>query len=120
MKLELLDTSFGYRERTVVSHLSATFHESRMVGILGNNGIGKSTLLKGILGLNPVRSGRVLLDGESIPEMSPQVRACRLAYLEQQAKLSLAHDRRARYFTGSSSLTALAVVMRKSSSRPCK
>lgn len=85
MKLELLDTSFGYRERTVVSHLSATFHESRMVGILGNNGIGKSTLLKGILGLNPVRSGRVLLDGESIPEMSPQVRACRLAYLEQQA-----------------------------------
>ena len=37
-----------------------------LVGIIGPNGAGKSTLIKAIFGLVPVRSGRVLLEGDEI------------------------------------------------------
>ena len=37
-----------------------------LVGIIGPNGAGKSTLVKAVFGLVPVRSGKVLLDGEDI------------------------------------------------------
>jgi branched-chain amino acid transport system ATP-binding protein len=41
-----------------------------LVGIIGPNGAGKSTMLKALFGLIPVRSGRVLLNGEDITGMA--------------------------------------------------
>lgn len=85
MTLALHDVTFGYQDRTIVSGLSAAFLTGRVVAILGNNGIGKSTLLKGILGLIPTRAGHVMIDNKSVHSMPPAQRAQRLAYLEQQA-----------------------------------
>lgn len=42
--------------------------------IVGPNGAGKSTAMKAVFGMLDVRQGRVLLDGEDITELSPQVR----------------------------------------------
>src|SRR3954466_11005934 len=43
--------------------------------LLGRNGVGKTTLLKCLMGLLPIRSGTISLDGASIADMPPYVRA---------------------------------------------
>ncbi|HEV3240466.1 MAG TPA: urea ABC transporter ATP-binding subunit UrtE [Casimicrobiaceae bacterium] len=43
--------------------------------LLGRNGVGKTTLLKCLMGLLPIRSGEVKLDGASISAMPPYARA---------------------------------------------
>ena len=43
--------------------------------ILGRNGVGKTTLLKSLMGLVPIRNGSIELDGESIQDATPYERA---------------------------------------------
>ncbi len=44
------------------------------VGLLGPNGAGKTTLLRVAIGLIPVKSGTVMLDGEDVTKMRPNRR----------------------------------------------
>jgi urea transport system ATP-binding protein len=59
--------------------------ESRsVVCLMGRNGVGKTTLLKAVMGLLPVRGGRVVLDGADITRWSPDRRArAGLGYVPQ-------------------------------------
>ena len=51
---------------------------------MGHNGAGKTTLLRAAVGLLPVRSGRILLDGEDVTGLAPHKRVRRgLAYVPQ-------------------------------------
>ncbi len=43
--------------------------------VLGRNGVGKTTLLKSLMGLVPIRSGRIEFDGRSIEKTTPYERA---------------------------------------------
>jgi urea transport system ATP-binding protein len=53
--------------------LSAALGEVTVV--LGRNGVGKTTLLKSLMGLVPVRSGQILLKGADISKATPDARA---------------------------------------------
>lgn len=46
-----------------------------VTALLGRNGVGKTTLLKCLTGLLPIRSGRILLDGQDISSLAPHRRA---------------------------------------------
>ncbi|MDQ1645537.1 MAG: zinc/manganese transport system ATP-binding protein [Cryptosporangiaceae bacterium] len=61
--VEVRDASVVLGGRTVWSGVGATVAAGEFVAILGPNGVGKSTLLKAILGLVPVSSGTVRLLG---------------------------------------------------------
>ena len=50
----------------ILNGASLELHRGELVGIIGPNGAGKSTLVKALFGLVPVRSGRVVLDGDDI------------------------------------------------------
>ncbi len=54
---ELQQASFGYGDTPVIPPLDLTIMRGDKIGILGRNGIGKSTLLKGLLGRLEPRSG---------------------------------------------------------------
>jgi branched-chain amino acid transport system ATP-binding protein len=41
-------------------------HSGETIGLMGRNGMGKTTLIRTLLGLLPAQSGRVLLDGEDV------------------------------------------------------
>ena len=43
--------------------------------VLGRNGVGKTTLLKSLMGLVPTRSGRIVFDGKTIEKTTPYERA---------------------------------------------
>jgi urea transport system ATP-binding protein len=52
--------------------------------LLGRNGVGKTTLLKCIMGVLPLKSGRVVMDGQEVSRMAPYGRAHRgMAYVPQ-------------------------------------
>jgi lipopolysaccharide export system ATP-binding protein len=77
-----------YRKRTVVSDVSLTVESGEVVGLLGPNGAGKTTCFYMILGLVPIDSGKVTLDGEDLTHL-PIFRRSRLglSYLPQEASI---------------------------------
>lgn len=56
---ELIGVNFGFPEKPIVSDFSTTIMRGDKVGLLGPNGIGKSTLLKLILGELSPQSGKI-------------------------------------------------------------
>ena len=76
--LELQNVSFVVdndgEQREILKDINLTINE-RFVAVTGPNGGGKSTLARVIAGINKPTSGRILLDGEDITEMSITERA---------------------------------------------
>lgn len=64
--LALEDVRVGYGPTFQLSDVSFTVGPGEVVGLIGPNGGGKSTLLKAIAGVLGIRSGRILLDGQDI------------------------------------------------------
>ncbi len=64
-RLEWRAVDAGYDERTVLHDVSARLGARQSVAVLGPNGSGKTTLFKAAIGLIPLTSGEVLVDGSS-------------------------------------------------------
>lgn len=62
--IEVHGASFGYSDRVVVADVDLTVAAGETLAIVGGNGCGKSTLIKGLLGLNDQLGGEVVLFGE--------------------------------------------------------
>jgi branched-chain amino acid transport system ATP-binding protein len=73
--LEVADLRSGYDGIPVVAGLSLKVHEREFVGILGHNGMGKTTLLRTLIGLLPATSGEIRFQGASIGHDPPHRRA---------------------------------------------
>lgn len=69
--LDLTDLSSGYGETQVLHGLGLRAEPGRVLAILGRNGASKSTTLKTIMGLLPVRGGSVSFDGKPISGLAP-------------------------------------------------
>ncbi|MEJ8570083.1 ABC transporter ATP-binding protein [Microbaculum marinum] len=59
----------GYGDRSVVAEISFTIEPGRIMALFGHNGAGKSTILKSLLGLIPVSSGTITLDGHNLERL---------------------------------------------------
>ena len=56
----------GYGRVPILHGLDFAIHEGEIVGILGHNGMGKSTLLKTLMGLVPTTGGTITFDGVDV------------------------------------------------------
>ncbi len=82
--LQLHDVVAGYGPTTVLDHLCLDLDERERLAMIGRNGVGKTTALRAIMGLVPLRQGRILFQGEDISALSPHERAQRgLGYVPQ-------------------------------------
>ncbi|GGB02706.1 urea ABC transporter ATP-binding subunit UrtE [Agarivorans gilvus] len=64
--LQLSDYSVAYGQSEVISELNFSLKPNEIVAILGRNGMGKTTLMKSLIGMIPSRSGNVELAGKSL------------------------------------------------------
>lgn len=64
--LKLKNMCSYYGESCVIDNLSIDVPKGKIVGLIGRNGVGKSTTLKSIMGIVKTPKGDILLDGESI------------------------------------------------------
>ena len=72
MILEVKDGCFGYFGQPVIfDHINLSLEKGHILAILGPNGIGKTTLLKCMIGLLPWKRGQTLLNGQNIAKMKP-------------------------------------------------
>jgi branched-chain amino acid transport system ATP-binding protein len=67
--LELVNLSTGYTDVPVVKSVSVEVGPGELVALLGSNGSGKTTVLKGALGFLPAWEGRVMLLGNDITDL---------------------------------------------------
>jgi branched-chain amino acid transport system ATP-binding protein len=75
--LEARGIDIGYGAFEVLHKVDLAVGERRIVGLFGHNGAGKSSLLKGIYGLLPVRAGQVTFAGENTTNDRPFRQAVR-------------------------------------------
>lgn len=64
--IELIDLCKSFNGQMVLDHLSLTIPTGQISVVIGKSGVGKSVLLKHIIGLLKPDSGRVLVDGQDI------------------------------------------------------
>jgi len=64
--LSLRDVNTFYGESHILQNLSFDLHKGEIVGILGRNGVGKTTTLQSILGIPAPRTGEIRLSGDLI------------------------------------------------------
>jgi urea transport system ATP-binding protein len=85
VRLEARDVTGGYAADALVLHgVSLGVGASEIVALLGRNGVGKSTLLRALMGLLPNASGDVLVDGKDVSRRPTHERArSGLAYVPQ-------------------------------------
>ena len=77
--LELRDLCKSFADTLAVDHVSLTLQQGEVLALLGENGAGKSTIIKLLAGLYPADSGSILLDGQPI-HLCPDKR---LAFIHQ-------------------------------------
>jgi len=75
MTLELQDLSKHYGSTPVFSNVSLTVAPGEFVALMGESGVGKSTLLNCMAGLDPWDSGSVHLDGVDVGALNDEQRA---------------------------------------------
>lgn len=82
--LEIVGVTAGYGRTMVLFDVDVSIPLGGGAAVMGHNGAGKTTLLRAAVGLIPVRSGKILLDGEDVTRMKPNQRVRRgLGYVPQ-------------------------------------
>ena len=82
--LSVDDINQHYGGSHTLRGVSITAERGRVTALLGRNGVGKTTLLKCMMGVLSVTSGRIVFDGVDITKLSPHARAARgIAYVPQ-------------------------------------
>ena len=82
LAVENLDLRYGAAQ--VLWNLSLTASRGQVTCIMGRNGVGKTSLLRGIVGHQPISGGRILWEGKDIARLAPFERArLGIAYVPQ-------------------------------------
>ena len=78
MMLEIIDIHTYYGESYVLQGISIQVEKGSIIGILGRNGMGKTTLIRSVVGFTPPRQGQILLKGVDITHL-PSYRIVRMS-----------------------------------------
>ena len=78
----------GYGKKNIISDISFSLDEGRILGILGANGCGKTTLLKCLCGILP-HDGECVLSGEKTENLSARQIAQKCSYIPQRSGISI-------------------------------
>ncbi len=84
MILDVQGIRFEYPSRLVLEEASFSLEKGQILAVLGTNGTGKTTLLKCLNRILKPAAGTVLIEDQSIEELSRIMLAQRMGYVEQQ------------------------------------
>src|SRR5688572_33455208 len=74
----------GYSQSVVIEDLSLRTTPKEIVAVMGLNGMGKTTLMKALIGILPVRAGSIVLGSADLTGKEPHERVLQgLAYVPQ-------------------------------------
>lgn len=71
--LESQDLAIGYGDdKILLEHINLSIDSGQLVGLVGQNGVGKSTFIRTICGLQPRLNGQILLQGKEVSIQNPK------------------------------------------------
>jgi branched-chain amino acid transport system ATP-binding protein len=73
--LELKNVNTYYGLAHILHDLNLSVGDKEIVGVLGRNGVGKTTTVRSIMGLTPPKEGQIIFDGKDITKMAAHLRA---------------------------------------------
>jgi branched-chain amino acid transport system ATP-binding protein len=73
--LEIHEMSSGYGEVQVLWGASLALQDGKLTSLVGGNGVGKTTLLRSVMGLLHPWKGKVLFDGQDVSRLPPYAKA---------------------------------------------
>ena len=73
--LNVKDVNQYYGGPHILRNVSVQAHMGKVTVLLGRNGVGKTTLLKSLMGLVPIKTGSIEFDGKPIERTTPYERA---------------------------------------------
>ncbi len=80
--MKLQDIGIHYGNQTVLAQVNYQFDATGLYVILGNNGSGKTSLLKTMCGLMPAFNGAILIENQSVANMSLMEKSTHFAYAD--------------------------------------
>lgn len=83
-RLELDDVSVRYEDTVAVDHVSLDLSAGEILAVLGPSGCGKSSLLRAIVGVEPLAGGHVRLDGRLLDGVPTHRRGIGLMFQDGQ------------------------------------
>jgi len=81
--IEACSVNYSIEDKAILKGINFTFNKGKMYGIIGPNGVGKSTFLHLLSGVVEPTAGEVLLDGVAISAYARKKLARRMAVLQQ-------------------------------------
>jgi len=75
-----------YGASHILRHVDVSAEKGAVTCVLGRNGVGKTSLLRALVGLQPIRAGRILWEGADITGLKPHERARRGIALVPQGR----------------------------------
>ncbi|MSP10668.1 MAG: ATP-binding cassette domain-containing protein [Pelagibacteraceae bacterium] len=82
--LKIENVNSGYGSTTVINNFSFSLNKSQILCITGRNGMGKTTLIKTIIGLIALRSGSIIFKNEDISKLNSSSRSIKgIGYVPQ-------------------------------------
>lgn len=88
MLLDVKGLNTYYGESHALQDISLNVNEGEIVALLGRNGMGKSTTLKSIMGMQKPRSGKVIFDGQELTGQRPhKVARAGIGYVPEDRRI---------------------------------
>ncbi|MDD3343067.1 MAG: ABC transporter ATP-binding protein [Sulfurospirillaceae bacterium] len=87
---EAQDLFFSYQEKPILQGVNLSVEEGCIVSLLGENGTGKSTLMKLFLGLLTPEKGTIVLKNRALQSYSIKERALHVSYVPQSTQIAFA------------------------------
>lgn len=88
--IEVKAVSFSYDKKKVLERIHISFEKNGLYGLLGPNGVGKSTLLKLLGNMLRPDEGGIFFDGKNIKDIPKKKLAQQIAYVPQQVNVQYA------------------------------
>ena len=83
--LEIKKLVVEYEKKVAAKGIDLEVSQGEVVAIMGRNGAGKSSLLGSAVGITPIKSGQVLLDGKPAPELKGKSLISLVGFVPQEA-----------------------------------
>ncbi len=90
--IEIKNISLSYDKKFVLEDISLNLKEKSFIGIIGKNGVGKSTLLKAITGLLKPVNGNIFIDNEDIYQIKKNILAKKISFMPQSMQFDFSFN----------------------------
>jgi branched-chain amino acid transport system ATP-binding protein len=86
--LEVFDINTFYGKSHILHNVSIGVNEGEIIGLLGRNGVGKTTTLKSIIGIVSPQSGSIQFEGQNITGLRPhQIARLGIGYVPEERRI---------------------------------